>query len=1706
MTTLIKRSTLSAALLGVMLGLVISTSTASAQNQNGTWVQDNSGNWSNPSNWLSGVADGATFTADFSTINITAARTVTLDSSRTIGQLLFRDNPIPPGNTTPDFDWTLANSGGAVLTLDNGASQPVIKVLNRTATISAVLAGTNGVILTGGPGSTLVLAGNSTYSGGTVINSTAGTNSLIIRATSNNAFGTGLINLSNGTANQARIELGTDVVINNDIILNTINSGAGDNGVLRTQAANSATLNGTITVNAVNTSSGSFRGPNPGAFTPTGSFLIVNGAVNLGPDLIAAVGATTPKNKNGGSGSGAIVVRAGQVRLSGGGNYFRIEERAGALQVGATNGIATTAYVDIGGNIGNPNPFGVLDLNGFNQSLMGVSNYVNNGTAATITSSSTTSAATLTLTPANPITNPNLALLVFTAGGNGAGGGAVISDASASAPLNIVVNGDAAGVQFLTTANGSYRGTTTLTSGTLAVSSLTNGGSNSSIGASSNAASNLVFNGGTLRYVNSGLNSSNGVVALTNSTTPSTDRNFTINNGSSGTIDVASSGTTLTMSGGSAATTGSLTKAGAGTLILTGTNSHTGGTTVSAGTLRINSPGMLAGNVSVANLATLGGTGTIAGTVTPASGGIVAPGGSIGTLTVGGLTLNTGANVDFEFPASPGANDQITVSNAGGLAVNGGGLHLYQDGTTTAYSTNGTYTLFNINGGFSGALSNLTVLNPVAGKSYALSNSPATGIQLAIGTATTRDWTNTSGSFLWTTGGAGGNWNGTAFPNAVGETASFGTLGSGGSVDMNGSKTISGLIFDGFSSYTISGSGTLTLNNGVAAAPINVNNGSHTISVPVSLSNGAFVSFSNDSSLTIGGAVSGGTPLIVSGNGQLTLTGSNSYSTTSLSGATTRLNVGTLGGSDTTGSLGTGNVTMSGGATLNFNRSNAYSFGGAIAGAGSGAGSVNQLGSGSTTVTGAISNVTTVNVQDGSLVASSTINQTGGLNVTGNGGILSQGTGSLTANGAISGAGALNVNTTGTVSLNADNTYTGGTVIAGGTVVLNSANALPASSSLTVNGGILDLNTRNISVTNFGDTILGGVITNNGAAASTSTITFSGAVQQSYNLFAALNDGASGGKVAVTTSILQTDSNVAARVLFFNSTGTYSGGTTVTGQSIQAMADNAFGTGPITINANNASTNSSAIYLGQNVTIGNNITIAQGNPRQGNPAGVYGVIQAPGSTNGPLSAPGGAALGAADSTVNGTITILANNFTDGLFNGPPETSGFFLNINGAVNTAGTADTIIQIGGAVKYSGGGSYPNFQVNGTARLGANNGLAQNAIVQLSATSTGTASTGTFDLGGFDQTVVALSATSGTLTSIVQNSGAGTNTLTLNTTGTNNFNGTINGNVNLVVAGSGTQRLTGTNSGYTGVTTIGGTAGGTAVLEAASLAPGSSPSSIGASSNAAGNLVFDGGILRYTGTSTNTDRGFTINADKTATIDVAAAGTNLTWTGSSGASTGGLTKLGPGILMIDSTATHGYTGATTINAGTLVVNNALTSTSSISIASGAFLTGSGSIGGTITHTAGTINPGVIGGSSAGTFTFTGAMTLNGGTVQYDVDGSNLATPALQDLVKANGGLSITGPTTIDLEFLIPGSPPASAYDYTLFTYNGAAPSVSNLNFITNVAGRNTYTPSATAGQVKVHVVPGLSANLNWNSNSSGVWDVNSTANWFNTGAECAR
>ena len=174
---------------------------------------------------------------------------------------------------------------------------------------------------------------------------------------------------------------------------------------------------------------------------------------------------------------------------------------------------------------------------------------------------------------------------------------------------------------------------------------------------------------------------------------------------------------------------------------------------MNAGTLLVNAPGSLASTVTVNANGTLGGNGTL-GSIVLNSGGQLAPGvdaSTVGTLTATALTLNAGSIADFKFSGS--ANDLVRVTGASGLTINGGGLDLYASGGTTAFSTLGTYDLFQYTG-TDPNWTNLSILNRVSGLRYGLNkatNSGNTYVALTI-----------SSGPVWNGAGATNNWSSSA--------------------------------------------------------------------------------------------------------------------------------------------------------------------------------------------------------------------------------------------------------------------------------------------------------------------------------------------------------------------------------------------------------------------------------------------------------------------------------------------------------------------------------------------------------------------------------------------------------------------------------------------------------------------------------------------------------------------------------------------------------------------------------------------------------------------------------------------------------------------------------------------------------------------------------------------------------------------------------
>ena len=160
------------------------TLTASLLNNSGAWSVDAGGNWNDTNNWSGGtVAAGVGYTADFSAVNLTADRTVTLDASHNIGSLKF-------GDGSGSQNWTVTNSGGSVLTLNNGSSSPSIVVTN-TATLALPVAGNYGLVKSG-PG-TLILSGTNSLAGTLYVDSS--TSSAVSDGAVRIAQGAGVANL-----------------------------------------------------------------------------------------------------------------------------------------------------------------------------------------------------------------------------------------------------------------------------------------------------------------------------------------------------------------------------------------------------------------------------------------------------------------------------------------------------------------------------------------------------------------------------------------------------------------------------------------------------------------------------------------------------------------------------------------------------------------------------------------------------------------------------------------------------------------------------------------------------------------------------------------------------------------------------------------------------------------------------------------------------------------------------------------------------------------------------------------------------------------------------------------------------------------------------------------------------------------------------------------------------------------------------------------------------------------------------------------------------------------------------------------------------------------------------------------------------------------------------------------------------------------------
>jgi fibronectin-binding autotransporter adhesin len=487
-------------------------------------------------------------------------------------------------------------------------------------------------------------------------------------------------------------------------------------------------------------------------------------------------------------------------------------------------------------------------------------------------------------------------------------------------------------------------------------------------------------------------------------------------------------------------------------------------------------------------------------------------------------------------------------------------------------------------------------------------------------------------------------------------------------------------------------------------------------------------------------------------------------------------------------------------------------------------------------------------------------------------------------------------------------------------------------------------------------------------------------------------------------------------------------------------------------------------------------------------AGVLRFDKSPGTnvSGGDILVSGGSlVLANANQMANGTAltntggTIDFGGFTDtigsyvqsgGIFtNGTLTASTYALNGGTVWGSLGTGT--INVGGAVSLNGTAAATTVNLNsgGTLTLGSANRLADGAAVTIGG--------GTLAMSTFSDTVGSFTITSGTL--------GGSGTLTAASYALQG--GTIN-----AVLGAGA------------VTVSSGT---TALGSAGRL-------------NSASALTVDSGQLTLGGNETVASlagSGGTV-ALGANTLTVGGGNTSTTFGGGISGTGGGLTKTGTGALTL--AANTSYTGATTVNGGTLVYNGTNTGTA-VTVNSGATLAGGGSVGATTINSGGTMNPG----NSPGTQTYA-SLTWEGGANYnwqlYDADG---VAGTDYDTFVSTGAFTINATSgnkfNINLWTLSSISPSdvngaavdflgTSNYTWTLGTFSSisgfSADAFSINTFATNGTGgfANPFTGTFSINTnstslLLVYTAPVLGDEFDW-SGGSAAWT--NAASWTNNAA----
>ena len=1036
--------------------------------------------------------------------------------------------------------------------------------------------------------------------------------------------------------------------------------------------------------------------------------------------------------------------------------------------------------------------------------------------------------------------------------------------------------------------------------------------------------------------------------------------------------------------------TGGIAQAGTGILTLSGANTYTGGTTVSGGSLNVE--GTLSSLVTLSNGAILrvasgGAIGTAGLSVNGTGAFDIVNLGSI-TSTTSGSSVNTNATVRLITGAGStiSANQHEAFSAVGAYSsiVNAAGATI-QGGSDTQYGrvylgNNATVTNY-------GTMSGSAILWGIGYTSGALMVGTNSTVDLRAGSTTGTVRLGNGSTLSLYTG------SGTAAPGYIMPDLVTGANITAQNPGTNAAATVGEIAFGTGGTLTLRGTGDGTAANGVTGA-LNMTN------------------------------VFGATTLSKLDSGTFVLTGDNSDQ------LATNVTAGRLVASNTAGAFGTGTVTISAGATVELSNTTPNDVFELAGLAFTGAGTLEKTGAGIFAIGGSapgsvgLAQGGLINVVAGTLRGST---QNHGDWSTNNGGLTIasgatfdgvegairvdglNGAGTLqgsapttigvaggdgvfagTIQNSIYGGGALALTKagSGTQTLSGANTYTGGTTISAGTLQIGNGGTSGSITGDVTNNAALAFN-RSDNVT------FGGVISGSGAVnhVGTGTTTLIGAnTYTGGTTFAAgtLNAGSAdalgtAGTLSFTGGTLQYSASnqtdyssrfsmadgQAFKIDTNNQTVTYA--TSMTSSSSLTK----LGGGTLILTGNNSYSGGTTVSAGT-LQIGNgfaspgyvtgNVALSGGELTFARNLTFDGVISGSGAVNqigtGYLSLTGDNTYTGGTRILGGTLWVGDGGTTGTLGSGNVDNQGTlvfqrtdaqtFANVignTGSVEQTGSGTTTLT--GANTYTGGTTFRG----GILNLGSAGALGTSGTLSFTG--------GTLQYGVSNQTDY-----SGRF------SNAASQAYLIDTNGQNvtYASSLTSSGGSLSKLGLGTLTLSGTNT-YSGGTTL-----------SAGIVNAGSAGALGAT----GAINFAGGTLQYS-TSNQTDYSsrFATAAGQRYNIDT--NGQNVTYATALSSSGGRLTKLGTGTLTLN--GANGFTGGTTVSAGTLSLQSLLTNAGIVTVASGATLD-----------------------AVAGITNLAGASIVNSGTLRDDLNNAGTVTnsgAAIANVATNTSGIQNSGTWT---------------------------------------------------------------------------------------------